>query len=217
MSEIETTSAPAASGPDLNAIADRLFGSTPPSNTQAAPETPAATTEPATAPQTPAETKPATETQEAATELPDAVRELRDDPLRRMFSPQGTYASVQLEEAMANLPLDGETKAAEASEWREIFADIGASPQDARELVQAADIFTSQPMTPQRDAANVNAARQLMTQQFGADADQALADAQALVKRDPRLANILERSRLGNDPKTVVKVAQLARSAKLRG
>lgn len=150
-------------------------------------------------------------------EVPDAIRELRDDPLRRMFSPQGTYASVQLEAAMKDVAADPEIKAAAAAEFREIFADIGASPQDAHELVDAATRFTAEPMTAERDASNTNAAIQLLNEHFGNDAKSALAAAQQIIARDPRIARMLETSRLGNDPQTVLKIAQLARSQRARG
>ncbi|MFM0513095.1 hypothetical protein [Paraburkholderia sp. RL17-373-BIF-A] len=215
MSDIETASAaPADSGPDLFAIADRLYGK---SSTPAESSTPVEPAKPAEATQTPAEAEPATETSSAAGELPPAIAELRDDPLRRMFGAQGTYASVQLEESMKDVALDPAIKTAAATEFREIFADLGASPQDARELVDAAARCTAEPMTTERDASNKNAAIELLSQHFGNDAKSALADAVQMIARDPRLSRMLDQTRLGNDPQTVLKVAQLARSAKMRG
>ncbi|TDY25755.1 hypothetical protein B0G81_6238 [Paraburkholderia sp. BL6665CI2N2] len=218
MSDVETTSAaPAESGPDLNAIADRLFGKSSVTSAPAEQSTPVEAAKPAEATQAEAEAKPATETPAAGGDLPDAIRELRDDPLRRMFSPQGTYASVQLEESMKDVALDPAIKTAAATEFREIFADLGASPQDAHELVATASRFTAEPMTTERDASNTNTAIELLNQHFGNDAKSALADAQQMIARDPRLSRMLDQSRLGNDPQTVLKIAQLARSAKMRG
>ncbi|TCK94129.1 hypothetical protein B0G74_0665 [Paraburkholderia sp. BL9I2N2] len=216
MSDIETTTgASGESGPDLNAIADRLFGKSSVPSAPADQLPPVEAAKPAEATQ--ADAKPATETPAAAIELPDAIRELRDDPLRRMFSPQGTYASVQLEESMKDVALDPAVKTAAAVEFREIFADFEASPQDAHELVSAATRFTAEPMTTERDASNTNAAIELLNQHFGNDAKSALAAAQQMIARDPRLSRMLDQTRLGNDPKTVLKIAQLARSAKMRG
>ncbi|WP_227243989.1 hypothetical protein [Paraburkholderia caribensis] len=225
MSDVQATSAApvdTSGGPDLASIASRLYRNTEPTLLDKPAEQPKPAQQAATTQQTPedkpADAKPAeATTADATAQLPDALRELRDDPLRRMFSPQGTFASVPLEDAMKHLPLDGEAKAAEAAEWREQFEDFGASPQDARELVDAARRFVAEPMTPQRDMANVNAAIEAMNREFGNDAAKALADAQAMVKRDPRLVKILESSRLGNDPTTVVKLARLARSQRQRG
>ena len=208
---------------DFEAMAARLFPTSAP-----APEVPAAlpAAEPVTAqPEAPA---PAEQSQEAApqteqtanelpaNELPDAIRELRDDPLRRMFSPQGTFASVPLEDAFADVAVDPEVKAAAAHEYREIFEDLQASPQDANELVTAARAFHAEPMTPERDASNVNAAMDALNRQYGKEAPAALAAAQRMINRDPRLAAMLDRTRLGNDPKTVLKVVALARSQRQR-
>lgn len=214
---IETSAAPADSGLDLNTIADRLYGK---SSVPSKPAEPAAQTElakTAEAAQTPVEAKPASETPTAPDELPDAIRELRDDPLRRMFGAQGTYASVQLEEAMKDVATDPAIKTAAATEFREIFADIGASPQDARELVDAASRLHAEPMTPERDATNANDAIGALNREFGNDAASALKAARQMVTRDPRLARMLDASRLGNDPAVVVKLAYLARSQRARG
>jgi len=218
MSDVETASAaPADSGPDVNAIADRLYGKSSVPSTPAEQSPPVEAAKPAEATQTSAEAKPATETPAAAGELPDAIRELRDDPLRRLFSPQGTYAGVQLESAMESWTAAPEVKAAAAAEYREIFADMGASPSDAQEIVDAASRFTAEPMTAERDASNTNAAIQLLNEHFGKDWPSALQAAQQMIARDPRLTRMLDTSRLGNDPQTVLKIAQLARSAKMRG
>ncbi|MDR5743275.1 hypothetical protein QCE73_08920 [Caballeronia sp. LZ029] len=197
-------------------IENRLYPDAAPSP-QAAPQPAAepAAIESETASEKPQESAPQAEqtaTEPGKPELPDAIRELRDDPTRRMFSPQGTFASVPLEDAMANVAADPEVKAAVAHEFREIFEDIGASPQDAHELVTAARAFTAEPVTPERDASNVNSAIDALNRQYGKDAKSALATAQAMINRDPRLAQMLDRTRLGNDPKTVLKIVALARS-----
>ncbi|MFM2465188.1 hypothetical protein P0D87_16210 [Paraburkholderia sp. RL17-368-BIF-A] len=217
MSDETASPAPADSGPDLSAIADRLYGKSSVPSTPAEQATPVEAAKPAEATQTPAETEPATEKPAAPGELPDAIRELRDDPLRRMFSPQGTYAGVQLEAAMKDAAAAPEIKTAAATEFREIFADLGASPQDAHELVDAASRFTAEAMTSERDASNTNAAIELLNQHFGNDAASALKAAQQMIKRDSRLTRMLDATRLGNDPQTVLKIAHLARSAKMRG
>lgn len=208
----------------MNAIADRLFPSSVPSTaaavaTETAAQTPVEPGQKAAAePALP--TTQESDDGERGTQLdpvPDAIRELRDDPLRRMFSPQGTFAGVQLEDAMKDVAAAPELKTAAAAEYREIFADFGASPQDAHELVDTARRFGAEPMSAERDASNTNAAIEVLNQHFGNDAKAALADAQQMIARDPRLVRMLDASRLGNDPQTVLKIAQLARSAKMRG
>ncbi|CAN7429090.1 hypothetical protein LJR034_002638 [Caballeronia sp. LjRoot34] len=225
-----------SSSPDLNAIADRLYG-TPATATPAPVEV---KSEPASEP---VEAKPAdpralrrqaedleraaraqqatSDTDKALADkypnLPPEVAKLRDTPERRLFSAQGSFASVQLEAAMKDVALDSAVKTAVAAEYRENFADFGASPQDARELVDAASRFGAEPMTADRDIANTNSAIQILNEHYGTDAEAALATAQEMIARDPRIARMLDATRLGNDPQTVLKIVQLARSAKTRG
>lgn len=236
-----------SSGPDLAAIADRLYASPAPATSTPA-ATPAAlavqpAAKPADTPERVAEKQAALregiaqqnrdierakipvedrmwgekEAPAPLVDVPDAIKTLRDDPLRRMFSPQGSFASVQLEESMAHLALDPAVKTAVAAEFREVFADFGASPQDAKELVDTASRFGAEPMTAERDATNTNSAIQILNEHYGTDAKAALATAQEMIARDPRIARMLDASRLGNDPQTVLKIVQLARSAKQRG
>lgn len=236
-----------SSGPDLAAIADRLYASPAPTTPTPAP-TPAAEAvqpdsamrergrvalEARVAEQSRAAAEKARPTDDASiaermwgdkeapapqlAEVPDAIKTLRDDPLRRMFSPQGSFASVQLEESMAHLSLDPAVKTAAAAEFREVFADFGASPQDAKELVDTVTRFGAEPMTTERDATNTNSAIQILNEHYGTDAKAALATAQEMIARDPRIARMLDTTRLGNDPQTVLKLVQLARSAKMRG
>ena len=231
---------------DLEAIASRLYAAPSPQATTPAASTPEAVIEPVARPQLTAEQVAAKQTalregiaqlnrdaeraktpiedrmwaKDAplpAAELPEAVKELRNTPERRMFSPQGSFASVQLETAMKDVTLDPAVKTAVAAEYREVFADIGASTQDAQEIVDAVGRFTAEPMAPERDATNTNSAIQILNEHYGTDAKAALATAQEMIARDPRFARVLEISRLGNDPQTVLKIVQLARSAKMRG
>ncbi|CAM2158929.1 conserved hypothetical protein [Paraburkholderia tropica] len=209
---------------DLAAIADRLYAA----STPATPATPAsdANSTPQTEAQAQADTPaekpqtetPATDAPAQTPELPDAIRELRNDPLRRMFSAQGTFAGVPLEESMQNIGGTPAEVSAIASEWREVFADLGASPNDARELVMLAQQHgANMPADAAGDGKLYASAVDALVRQYGSDAQAALDDARALIARDPRLGSFLDKSRMGNDPRTVLKVVQLARSAKMRG
>lgn len=215
MSDVQATSAApvdSSPGPDLTSIASRLYGNTTPLDTeQAKPEQPPVTTE------EPREEKPAEPT-DAKSHIPDAIRGLRDDPLRRMFSAQGTFAQVPLEESMQNLGYEPDTAKAVAAEFREVFADLGASPDDAKQLVMfAAQHNANMPADAAADAQLAASAADMLSRHYGKDAAEALSDAQKFVARDPRLFRMLDDTRLGNDPQTVMKIVQLARSAKLRG
>jgi hypothetical protein len=153
-----------------------------------------------------------------APEVPDNIKALREaDAERRLYTAEKTYSGVQIEAAMKDAAFSPELKTAVAAEYREIFADVGASPQDAQEIVDAASRFSVEPMTPERDAANANDAIGALNREFGNDAADALKAAQQMVTRDPRLVRMLDESRLGNDPAIVVKLAHLARSQRARG
>jgi hypothetical protein len=155
---------------------------------------------------------------EASPTVPESVREMRNaDSARRMFSPQGTYAGVEIEDGLKDLPFDEPIKQTVAAELREIFADFGASADDAQQLTAIARRrASSMPADADADAALMGRAVELMTLQYGKDAPAALKDARDFIARDPRIAKILDGSRLGNDPEMVLKIAELARSAKMR-
>ncbi|CAE6747126.1 hypothetical protein R69658_02540 [Paraburkholderia aspalathi] len=220
-------------GPDLNAIADRLWGkpaelAAPPDAAEAAAqlERGAAINERTAADKADAARKESFEQhglwktpgELPKTEVPDNIKALREaDAERRLYTAEKTYSGVQIESAMETTEGDPAIKAVVARETREIFADIGASTDDAQQIIDAASRFSAEPITPERDASNANDAIDALNREFGNDAADALKAAQKMVLRDPRLARILDESRLGNDPLIVVKLAQLARSQRARG
>lgn len=237
MSDIETTSAaPADSGPDLNAIAERLWGkplALENADVGRAPSYDMRKTIEADRERVAAERQANADAERAKTPIeqrmwhedaspvevtvPETVKELREaDAERRLYAPAKTYSGVQIETAMENAEGDPGIKAVVARETREWFADIGASTDDAQQIVDAVSRFSTEPVTPERDAANTNAAIDALNREFGQDAAQALKAAQQMVLRDSRLARILDESRLGNDPAIVVKLALLARSQRAR-
>jgi hypothetical protein len=201
---------------DIQAAADRLFPSSVPSAAPAEPvQAPAAAPEaakPATAPQTPTAQAPADQPQEPASpEIPDAIRELRDTVERRMYSAQKTFASVELQ-------VDGaapELVSAATAELREMLADTGASVTDAREFMELAQ--QTRAATPEARASMRAEAIAAVRERYRDDADAALADAQALAARDPRVANVLRVTGIGDHPKAVLKFIELARSTRARG
>jgi hypothetical protein len=58
---------------------------------------------------------------------------------------------------------------------------------------------------------------QRLRDRFGSDAEQAAADARRLVARDPRFAEWIEETGLGNHPDVVLMIAERARSERGRG
>ena len=134
--------------------------------------------------------------------MPDAVRELRDTPERRMF---GANAFT------AELP-DGAVEGLNASEARQVALDVGAEPGDVAQFVshqkQAA------PTDAERSQWRAATTKMLKEREIGA-ADVALA--QRFVQRDPRLAAALDRNGLGDRPDVVLRLVELARSARNSG
>lgn len=231
---------------DMQGIADRLFGGPSTPATPAATETPAAIADtPPAATADAAEAaraaqlkrgaeisaraaakkadaarkasfeehglwKPQDEAPAQLHELPDAIRELRDSPERRMFSAQGTYATFEL----GDNPLAPEIARAVTSELREIFSDVGASTAEAQEF---ATLAKEVPAAPEARASLRAEAIEAVRQQYREDADAALADARALVARDPRVAKIIDATGLGDHPRAVLTIIQLARAARMRG
>jgi hypothetical protein len=148
----------------------------------------------------------------ALAEVPESVKALRDTPERRMFSAQGSFSTVQVQGEVSP-----EVASAASTELREIFADVGASGNDAAEFLSLAAQMTAAPATPEARAELRASAIDAVNRQYGNDAKSAVDDARALVARDPRVAAMLASTGLGDHPQAVLKIIELARSAKMRG
>jgi len=152
--------------------------------------------------------------------LPEKVRELREDPARRMFSPQNDYRDAGLEEAFDLPDVPDEAKAAAAAEAREMFADYGLSTAEAKDVLQLARSNLANPPDEATEARWRDEAWSGLVRAHGGDekaAQQALDVAKKLLERDPRAAAICTHARLGNHPAFVRMVVEKARSEKARG
>ncbi|WP_316884056.1 hypothetical protein [Ralstonia flatus] len=150
---------------------------------------------------------------------PDNVKALRSaDVTRKLYSPQTTYADVDFESAIASLPdLSDDVRAAAAREYREMVADLGATTSEAQQLLSHAEHAAKNPPSEEQASEwRAQATRQLV-QAYGKEATQVLADAQQLVSRDPRIAKVLEVSRIGDRPETVMLFARLAQQERKKG
>jgi len=147
-------------------------------------------------------------------ELADAVGEHRaNDPERAMYADAGYYRD-ELKPAD-----DSPEQAAEVLSWKGILRDVGASPQQVAELkdVLGRELANGLPSEETRAQWATDAAEQLR-RQYGEDgAREALADANRMIARDPRLKVWLEKSGLGNHPAYVRAAVELARSQRLAG
>jgi hypothetical protein len=159
-------------------------------------------------------------------DVPDAISELRNTPERRMFSADAFNSHVDTDALISASPLNGLTPAqldeirpVVVSELHRMYADSGLTHEEAQ-LVERVivDVRANQhKATPETDAANAQAAVQQLVERYGDDAEKALADARAFVKRDPRIGKMLDTSRAGNDPRMVLLAVEAARRARARG
>lgn len=151
----------------------------------------------------------APEPQQVTATVPEHIAQLRKaDPARQMFSPQKQYVDVFGRDTP--LDIDPRVHAAVLAESREIFADFELSDVEARDVVGW--IRRGEATGEQVDEWNREAEGELR-RVYGANADQALADARALAARDPRVGQILDA--FGAPPRIVLLLAEKARS--LRG
>ncbi|KAI3598728.1 hypothetical protein D8I24_5674 [Cupriavidus necator H850] len=139
----------------------------------------------------------------------EEVQAIRDDLGRRMYSAQETFrkAIPDATEAAPGVDLANTNRA--VAEIREIAADLNLAPADISTIrSRAAQIHANAPSKESQVDASIEA----LNARFGNDAAQALRDARLLLQRDPRAARMIERAGLGDDPATVVMIAERARS-----
>jgi hypothetical protein len=147
-------------------------------------------------------------------DLPAEIRALREaDPDRAMYSPQRTYADVVKDYAGAT-----DTERAVLAEAREWFADFALDHQEAKSVAETfnAELASGIP-SDETVAAWGREATQETFRQYGRDAEARLADARLLVRRDPRVRQVLERSGMGSHPRVVQLLIEKARSERNRG
>jgi hypothetical protein len=144
-----------------------------------------------------------------AEELPPEVKALRDaDPARAVYDDRTQYQAAGIDKALAELGIEGQAAELAHREWAGVFVDAGLTPQDAADMVRVGLI--DEP-TPEEAAAWPEQAHAALREAYGDDAQQALADARLLVRRDPRLKDFLNRTGLGDHPAVVKLAARRAR------
>ena len=153
--------------------------------------------------------------------IPQSVRELREaDTERKMFGAQGTHKEAISEKDIEGDGITDDQKAAVAAEYREMFADAGLSVPEAQEVVTLARALAANPPTPETEAQWIQQAEKRLLEMNNGNAAAAAADAalaRKLVQRDPRVAKILDATRLGNSPRMIELMLELARDEKSRG
>lgn len=139
----------------------------------------------------------------------DEVKAIRESADRRMFDAQTTYRDALPDDVFKSDQHSAEDSAKAAREVREIAADLDLGPDEFKGLYQRAIDLRVEPL-PEAD--QVAEAINALNARFGNSAKQALRDARLLIERDIRMAKIIEGWGLGNDPHTIVTLAEKARS-----
>lgn len=152
-------------------------------------------------------------------DVPAAIAELRKaDPARVMYEASGMHAEIHDDlDTLVSAAVVGEQRKATVAEMQEVVSDLGATHGDVRTFLSAASILASKPPTADEETRMQQQCLQQLRDRFGEEADAAAADARRLVARDPRFAEWIEATGLGNHPATVVRIAELARSERSRG
>lgn len=205
-------------------IALRMFPSMAPALPPAVPAAPAAAA-PAEAPPVAAVAAPApAEQAPAAIEAEDPeMKAVREDPAYRMFGVSEAARALPdniLDRAIGEVievdgevvPFDHEMAERGLSELRTMVADLDLSAGDMALVSQAVVLGESLKADPEK----VNAAREqaveMLNAQHGREAALAARCARAYVAKNPKLANLLERTGAGDSPQAITLIARRALS-----
>lgn len=145
--------------------------------------------------------------------VPDTVREMRGAPERKLFSAQVEHATTITEADVAAVHpnLSPEVQSAIAHEAREIWADMGFSAAEAKDVIAAAKRFdTTQPAEKLWEQ-TAKALKDALGMQAKAGYEAAIQ----LANRDERTAKALAMTGQGNNPAVVLALAKSA--LRLRG
>lgn len=97
------------------------------------------------------------------------------------------------------------------------LVDIGADHDLVRDMSRIVKTHAGAQFDPDVRAEMRAGAVAEVQRRYGPDAARKLADAQKLVNRDPRLATILSKTGLGDSPKVVVRLVEIAASQRAAG
>lgn len=145
---------------------------------------------------------------------PRHVAEARSADVARSLYPGATeFAYAVPDKAFDGADMPQQARDAAVVELRQMFADTGMSPADAAQLMGRASAVRHDGKSADEQRRE---ARSVLRGQFSdTDADAALADARALVNRDPRFKRFVELRGIGNDPESILILARAARSLRV--
>ena len=141
----------------------------------------------------------------------DEIAEIRR---ARYFDPQTTHRESVPDDGFVVDGVDPADARRAAAEVRELVADLGLSPSEVRELADRSAMLAREPVDVERQRAD---AVRALNAAFGQAATEALSDARLLLARDPRAARTIEALGLGDDARTIVRLAEEARRQIARG
>lgn len=137
-----------------------------------------------------------------------------EDTPRNLYKTTG-YESVIADDAFAGSTASSEARASAVSNLREAMRDTGIPPAEMNSLFTRSAIVRDENRSVDQQRAE---ARKQFARTFGEEnVDQALADANKLINRDPRFARWLNAKGLGNDAPTLLMMAKAARSQRIAG
>jgi hypothetical protein len=150
--------------------------------------------------------------------VPEEIRALREsDSGREEFRAVNDYAALLDELAATARDIPDEYKAIINREISEVFADLRFTGDDARLFIKTLSGITKAPDEATQREWATNAHQQLVQLHGEGGTKEALALAQQLAKRDPRVASMLEATGLGNHPEIVRLFVSRAQEERARG
>jgi len=140
---------------------------------------------------------------------------VRSDPERKFYSAEAMHGAIYDEmtatEGIHGGPHDlAPVEGVDRKEFAEIVADHGATVSDAREFLQDYRDFMQAKLTDAEKKDFLADAIKGMKEKYGDGWEGAWDAANALAKRDPRVAKMLVESGLGADRRTVIRFAEEA-------
>ncbi len=208
--------APAASpAPSPAAIAAPPPAPAPAPAVQATAASPSPTPAPAPAdspaPAAPSDA-PALTADAIAASVPEDIRQQRAEATRRLYGTDDALAEALPDDEFATDGLAPEVQVAMAHEIRAIAGDIGLNVDDVDAI---RSVIRDTPPSDEQRVANREQIVDSLNARYGDGAYQAWIDARKFVALDPRRAALLAPA--GDDPKTVLRLVELAQAAKRAG
>ena len=106
---------------------------------------------------------------------------------------------------------------AEAAKYGTTFAAVGFHKDDVRMLTNAISAADRAPMTGDQIRVNRITYNDALRKEYGRDFDRVWAASKALVKSDARFGALLNRGNAGENPRIVMRIAEIAQSALVSG